>query len=736
MEKSPLPLNEWHSMKTQRNINRLHSFIHGTALSALFYYRITSIAKTKIPILILPHLLIFTAELTLSCLWLLSQASLWNPVARTAYPERLPGDDYLPSVDVFVCTADPAKEPSLEVMNTVISAMALDYPPDKLHLYVSDDGGSPVTLRALRRALEFAKVWIPFCRKYMVKDRCPGVYFMREEIGVESGDQDFLVEKKAIEKAYEDFKNSLDKIIAEADVKASRDHSPIIEVINDGNSNCTDSSNEDEMPLVVYVAREKRPSHPHNFKAGSLNVLLRVSGMISNSPYILSLDCDMYCNDPTSARQAMCFHLHPKLSQNLAFVQFPQIFHNIRRYHDIYDGAMRFIWTKWDGLNGLNGPGLTGTAFYIKREALYGIRRLQPNANPNQLKEYYGSSNDFIKSIPKIYRPNYPTNALLTNEALQKEVQLVASCSYDIGTKWGQEVGYRYFAVVEDYFTGFNLHCEGWNSVYLNPSRPCFLGSSPMSLGDTLVQNTRWFLGLSQVALSKYSPLVYGALRMSLLQSMVYAELAYYAIYFLPVFILALVPQLCLLAGIPLYPEVSSPFFAVFVFIFVSSQLKHAQEVMASGDSLTTWVNEQRVWVMKSLTSYLFASVNAILEKIGLTKASFVPTSKIMDNEVAKLYQMGKFDFQAPSLFMVILCTLYMINLASFVVGFGRILQNGRMNEMVMQAFLPLFGVVMHYPLMEGMVLRKDVGRVSPLVSILSTVISSLISAYAALIAR
>ncbi|XP_047955018.1 cellulose synthase-like protein G1 [Salvia hispanica] len=726
MEKSSLPLNEWHSMKTQRAINRLHSFIHGAALSALFYYRISSISKTNSPILFLPHLLIFTAELTLSCLWLLSQASLWNPVARTAYPERLPGDDHLPSVDVFVCTADPAKEPSLEVMNTVISAMALDYPPDKLHLYVSDDGGSPVTLRALRRAREFVKVWVPFCKKYMVKERCPGVYFMREE----SGDHDFLVEKKAIEKAYEDFKNSLDKIIAEEDVKASRDHSPLIEVINDGNFNGTDSSNDDEMPLVVYVAREKRPSHPHNFKAGALNVLLRVSGMISNSPYILSLDCDMYCNDPTSVRQAMCFHLDPKLSQNLAFVQFPQIFHNIRRNHDIYDGALRFLWTKCDGLNGLNGPGLIGTAFYIKREALYGIRKLQPNVSPNQLKEYYGSSNEFIKSIYRSYKPNYPTNSL------QKEVQLLASCSYDNGTKWGQEVGYRYFTVVEDYFTGLNLHCEGWISVYLNPSRPCFLGSSPMSLGDTLVQNTRWYLGLSQVALSKYSPLVYGALRMSLLQSMVYAELAYYPIYFLPVYILALVPQLFLLAGIPLYPEVSSPFFAVFAFVFISSQLKHAQEVMASGDSLTTWANEQRVWVIKSLTSYFFGSFNAILEKIGLTKASFVPTSKVMEDQVAKLYQMGKYDFRAPSIFMVILCTIYMVNLASFVVGFGRVLHNGRMNEMVMQAFVPLFGVVMHYPLMEGMVLRKDVGRVSPLVSILSTVISSLISAYAALIAR
>lgn len=71
---------------------------------------------------------------------------------------------------------------------------------------------------------------------------------------------------------------------------------------------------------------------------------LRVSGMISNSPYILLLDCDMYCNDPSSARQAMCCHLDPKLSPSLAFVQFPQKFHNLSS-NDIYDSRMRSAFT-------------------------------------------------------------------------------------------------------------------------------------------------------------------------------------------------------------------------------------------------------------------------------------------------------------------------------------------------------------------------------------------------------
>ena len=61
---------------------------------------------------------------------------------------------------------------------------------------------------------------------------------------------------------------------------------------------------------------------------------------MSNAPYLLVLDCDMYCNDPTSARQAMCFHLDPQMSRSLAFVQFPQMFYNLAR-NDIYDGQAR-----------------------------------------------------------------------------------------------------------------------------------------------------------------------------------------------------------------------------------------------------------------------------------------------------------------------------------------------------------------------------------------------------------
>ena len=71
----------------------------------------------------------------------------------------------------------PKKEPTIEVMNTVLSALALDYPPEKLSVYLSDDGGSYITLYAIKEACSFAKLWLPFCKKYGIKSRCPGAYF-------------------------------------------------------------------------------------------------------------------------------------------------------------------------------------------------------------------------------------------------------------------------------------------------------------------------------------------------------------------------------------------------------------------------------------------------------------------------------------------------------------------------------------------------------------------------------
>jgi len=52
----------------------------------------------------------------------------------------------------------------------------------------------------------------------------------------------------------------------------------------------------------------------------------------------------MSCNDSSSAKQSMCFFLDPETSKDLAFVQFPQMFHNLSK-KDIYDSQTRTAFT-------------------------------------------------------------------------------------------------------------------------------------------------------------------------------------------------------------------------------------------------------------------------------------------------------------------------------------------------------------------------------------------------------
>jgi len=79
---------------------------------------------------------------------------------------------------MFVTTADPVREPPILVANTLLSLLAVNYPANKLACYVSDDGCSPLTYFSLKEASKFAKIWVPFCKKYNLKVRAPFRYFL------------------------------------------------------------------------------------------------------------------------------------------------------------------------------------------------------------------------------------------------------------------------------------------------------------------------------------------------------------------------------------------------------------------------------------------------------------------------------------------------------------------------------------------------------------------------------
>lgn len=86
----------------------------------------------------------------------------------------------LAAVDIFVSTVDPLKEPPLVTANTVLSILAVDYPVDKVSCYVSDDGAAMLTFEALAETSEFARKWVPFCKKYSIEPRAPEWYFTQK----------------------------------------------------------------------------------------------------------------------------------------------------------------------------------------------------------------------------------------------------------------------------------------------------------------------------------------------------------------------------------------------------------------------------------------------------------------------------------------------------------------------------------------------------------------------------
>ncbi|KAL0348968.1 UNVERIFIED_CONTAM: hypothetical protein Sangu_1124600 [Sesamum angustifolium] len=113
MDGPSLPLNARRVLTKSLILNRLYMFVNGIAILALFYYRATTllrVIKTR-DTPVVPYLIVILSEIFLTFLWVLYQASRWRPVKLEAYPERLPEDEKLQPVDVFICTADPAKSP-------------------------------------------------------------------------------------------------------------------------------------------------------------------------------------------------------------------------------------------------------------------------------------------------------------------------------------------------------------------------------------------------------------------------------------------------------------------------------------------------------------------------------------------------------------------------------------------------------------------------------------------------
>lgn len=152
--------------------------------------------------------------------------------------------------------------------------------------------------------------------------------------------------------------------------------------------------------------------------------------------------------------------------------------------------------------------------------------------------------------------------------------------------------------------------------------------------------------------------------------------------------------------------------------------------------SFKTLMNEQRIWMIKSIIPHLNGSVDVLLKRIGMREANFLTTNKVEDDvERDDLYQKGMFDFRTSTMFLAPMVALIILNMVSFLVGIGRaVFVVGDLNKMFVQLFMSIYILVVNYPIIEGMIIRKDKGRVPSSVIALSAVFCVVFLAFSSII--
>nr|DAD38760.1 TPA_asm: hypothetical protein HUJ06_013082 [Nelumbo nucifera] len=461
-----------------------------------------------------------------------------------------------------------------------------------------------------------------------------------------------------------------------------------------------------QLPTLVYMAREKRFHYHHNFKAGAMNALIRVSSQISNGEIILNVDCDMYSNNSESVRDALCFLMDEEKGNEIAYVQYPQVINNNTK-NDIYGSLLR-ITNELHGLDGYGGPLYIGTGCFHRREALCGRKY-----NKEYKREWKRENTKKVKYNVK---------------ELEEKLKGLSSCTYEVKTGWGKEMGLVYGCPVEDVVTGLTIICRGWRAIYFSPARRSFLGLAPTTLAQALLQHKRWCEGHIKIVFSDHCSLWQGHGRIKAGLQIGYYVYNMWGFNCIPTLCYIIIPSLCLLQGIVLFPSISSPWFIPLAYLVIAKYTYSIGEFLFCGGTLQGWWNDQRMWMSRRTSSYLFALIDLILQALGFSKSAFLITAKVTDTDVSQRYEKEIMEFGIPSPLFLILATLALLNLFSLVMmSFKSVVMNtkaGDLEALSMQMLLCGTVVALNLPVYQALFLRKDKGHIPSPITFKSVVLS------------
>jgi len=389
---------------------------------------------------------------------------LWRPLVRQIksldqMTPSIPRSDW-PTVDVFITCYN---EPPEIVEETAKAALAMDYPPIKLRVYVLDDGNS-ADMRAMTERLciedlqssqlqqEAERIDAEHCclleRLKQLENLTPNTQAAEEWLQASEGNE---------------FGSEFVKSLRQFILWLPPQHQSMTERLITERKALEEAIRKKELELVElarfrYIARPKPAGVPHHAKAGNLNYAI-FSGETSGE-FILTLDADHIPKPQFIKRVLPYFYTYNlftgKYDQNqIAFVQTRQDFYNIPEGDPFGHRANLFYGPLQQGKDGMNAAFYTGTNALLRREALISVGL-----------QYF--ADEFAKDEQRL-----------------NEFQLIGGVSSN--------------SITEDMNTAMRLHGAGWKSIYHHELLA--EGLAPDDLSSTLKQRLRWAQGTIQVLL-------------------------------------------------------------------------------------------------------------------------------------------------------------------------------------------------------------------------------------------
>ena len=400
---------------------------------------------------------------------------LWRPLVRQIksldqMTPSIPRSDW-PSVDIFITCYN---EPPEIVEQTSKAALAMDYPPAKLHIYVLDDGNSQ-DLRAMAQRLCIEDLRSPLLQQEVERIDAERTCLVKRLEQLEKltfnieASEEWLLSSPSVEYNLEpmtlEYLQSLRQFILwlNPDEREKSDSQALRDRLITESQALEEAIHEKDLELIDlarfrYIARPKPAGVPHHAKAGNLNYAI-FSGETSGD-FILTLDAD-HIPKPQFLKRVVPYFYHynlytGKYDQNqIAFVQTRQDFYNLPPGDPFGHQANLFYGPLQQGKDGMNSAFYTGTNAVLRREALISVGL-----------QYF--SDEFAKDEKRL-----------------DEFELVGGVSSN--------------SITEDMNTAMRMHAAGWKSIYHNELLA--QGLAPDDLLSTLKQRLRWAQGTIQVLL-------------------------------------------------------------------------------------------------------------------------------------------------------------------------------------------------------------------------------------------